>query len=204
MSPTRVLGFASFFLASALLAQAPKPNPAAPARPRAGSVSATNATVDSVIAALYESVSHGNDAEPNWNLMREVFLYTGQLIPPKRPQEDRFTTLDVDGFQERVRKGSAAAKAKGDPTSFFEKEVARQTDCFGNVCQVFSTYEAKRAPSDDKPFVRGINSIQLVNDGRRWWVASVVWDTEKADRPIPPQYLSNAPAAIPQEYLKKN
>jgi len=65
MSPTRVLGFASFFLASALLAQAP-PKPGAPARPRAASAPATNATVDSVIAALYESVSHGNDAEPKW------------------------------------------------------------------------------------------------------------------------------------------
>jgi hypothetical protein len=190
MSHTRVLGFASFFIASALLAQAPKPTPAAPARPRAASVPATNATVDSVIAALYESVSHGNDAEPNWNLMREVFLPVGQLIPPKRPQEDRFTVLDVDGFQERVRKGAAAAKAKGDPTSFFEKEVARQTDCFGNVCQLFSTYEARRDPSDAKPFVSGINSIQLVRDETGWHVASIVWDVERPDNPIPSQYAA--------------
>ena len=180
MFSTRVLGFASFFLASTLFAQAPKPRAAAP--------SGTNATVDTVIAALYQSVSHGNDAEPNWVLMREVFLPVGQLIPPKRPNEDRFTVLDVDGFQDRVRKGSAAAKAKGDPTSFFEKEVSRQTDCFGNVCQIFSTYEARRDPADAKPFVSGINSIQLVRDETGWHIASVVWDVERPDDPIPSQY----------------
>ena len=46
--------------------------------------------------------------------------------------------------------------------------------------------ESRRAPSDEKPLVRGINSIQLVNDGKRWWIASVAWDTEREDNPIPP------------------
>lgn len=165
---------------------------------------ADGSSVDAIVAALYASVSHGEDGQPNFDRMRAIFLQVGMLVPPKDPRSELFTVLDVDGFEERVRKSIAAGKQKGDPTSFFEREAARKTDCFGNVCQVFSTYESRRAPSDEKPFVRGINSIQLVNDGRRWWIASVIWDTEKPDRPIPPQYLPNAPAAIPQEYLKKN
>jgi len=71
--------------------------------------------------------------------------------------------------------------------------LARHLDCFGNVCQAFSTYEGRRAPSDEKPFVSGINSIQVVNDGQRWWVASVVWDTERPNNPIPPEYRKNQP-----------
>ena len=39
----------------------------------------------------------------------------------------------------------------------------------------------------------GINSIQVVNDGQRWWVASVVWDTERPNNPIPPEYRKNQP-----------
>jgi len=143
---------------------------------------------DAILAALYASVSHPDGAEPDWTRMRAIFLPVGMLIPPKRPNEDLFTVLDVDGFRDRVRKGAAAAKARGDSTAFFEKEVARRLDCFGNVCQAFSTYEARRAPSDEKPFASGINSIQLVNDGQRWWVASVVWDTERPGNPIPEQY----------------
>ena len=170
----RALAFAS--LALALAAAAPAQTASKPA---------DGASVDSIVAALYESVSHGPEQEPDWNRMRELFLPVGMLIPPKPAKDDIFTVLDVDGFEARVKKAMAAAKAKGDPTSFFEREVARKTDCFGHICQIFSTYEARRAPSDAKPFVRGINSIQLVGDGRRWWVASVIWDTERPDNPIP-------------------
>ena len=49
--------------------------------------------------------------------------------------------------------------------------------------------------------MRGINSIQLVRDGKRWWIASVVWDTERPDNPIPADYQK---AGVPAEYLKKN
>ena len=195
----KVLATAALVLA--LVPGAPRLSAQSSSRPTS---SPDGASADAIVAALYASVSHDSATEPNWARMRELFLPVGMLIPPKSPRSDMFTVLDVDGFEELVRKSIAAAKQKGEPTSFFEREAARKTDCFGNVCQVFSTYESRRAPSDEKPFVRGINSIQLVNDGRRWWIASVVWDTEKPDRPIPPQYLPNAPATIPQEYLKKN
>ena len=188
MNKTRTLFCVSLLLASALAAQTAKPL-VAPGR--APAAAGDHATVDSAIAALYGSVSHGPDAEPDWKRMRNLFLPVGMLIPPKRPSEDMFTVIDVDGFQERVQKGAAAAKARGEPTAFFEKEVARRTDCFGNVCQVFSTYEARRSPTDEKPFARGINSIQLVRDDAGWHVASVVWDTERPDNPIPPAYQAS-------------
>ena len=169
---------------------------------KAPAPSADGVSVDAIIAALYASVSHPNDGEPNFDRMRAIFLPVGMLIPPKKPQEDLFTVLDVDGFQDRVVKFEATARAKGDPTAFFEKEVARKTDCFGNICQIFSTYESRRAPSDEKPFVRGINSIQLVRDGKRWWIASVIWDTERPDNPIPAP-VTTPESGVPKEYLKK-
>jgi hypothetical protein len=174
--------------------------PKAPGAVRHAASDGDGASVDAILAALYASVSHDEASLPNWERMRNLFLQVGMLIPPKNPRSDLFTVLDVDGFEQRVKESVAGAKQKGDATSFFEKEISRRTDCFGNVCQVFSTYESRRAPSDEKPFVRGINSIQLVNDGQRWWIASVAWDTERADNPIPPQYLPNA---VPSEYIKK-
>jgi hypothetical protein len=163
--------------------------------------SSDGASVDAIVAALYASVSHDASTEPNWERMRAIFLPVGMLIPPKPARDDIFTVLDVDGFEARVQKANAAAKAKGESSSFFEKEIARKSDCFGNICQIFSTYEARRAPSDEKPFVRGINSIQLVRDGKRWWIASVIWDTERPDNLIP---AADAGGAIPPEYKKKN
>jgi len=191
-----VIGLA--FSAGAL-AQAPSR-----ARPRTApeASSADGASVDAIIKGLYESVSHGPDGEPKWKRMRDIFLPVGMLIPPKRASEDIFTVLDVDAYEERTKKWMTTAKAKGESTAFFETEVARKTDCFGNVCQVFSTYASRHSPGDEKPFMRGINSIQLVKDGSRWWVASVVWDSERPDNPIPPQY--DAGAGVPDEYKKKN
>ena len=118
--------------------------PAPPARARRAP-DADGASVDAIIAALYGSVSHDASTEPNWERMRGIFLQIGMLIPPKNPRSDLFTVLDVDGFEQRVKEGMAAAKQKGESTAFFEKEVARRADCFGNVCQIFSTYESRRA-----------------------------------------------------------
>jgi hypothetical protein len=148
------------------------------------------ASVDAIVAALYASVSHGPDAMPDFEKMRTIFLPVGMLVPPKKPNEDIFTTLDVDGFADRVKKSLATRKEKSEPAGFVEREIGRRTDCFGNVCQIFSTYESKNAASDEKPIQRGINSIQVVRDGRRWWIASVIWDVERPDNPIPAQYLA--------------
>ena len=108
---------ASALAVSSLFAQS-----TAPVRPRAtsstgsGPVSPDAASPDAIVKALYESVSHGPDAQPDWKRMRDIFLPVGMLVPPKRPQEDLFTVLDVDNFEERTKKWMSEAKAKGQPT----------------------------------------------------------------------------------------
>jgi hypothetical protein len=37
--------------------------------------------------------------------------------------------------------------------------------------------------------MRGINSFQLFNDGKRWWILSIYWQHESAEHGIPQQYL---------------
>lgn len=177
------IAFVSLLLATGIgTAQSLKRKEAAPP--------ADTVSVDAIVSALYASVSHAAGASPDFDRMRRIFHYVGMLVPPKAPEAADFRVMDVDQFSERYEKSVAARKEKGEPLSgFFEREIARRTDCFGNVCQVFSTYESRRSPSDAAPFERGINSIQLVNDGKRWWIASVVWDAERPANPIPAQYL---------------
>ena len=161
-----------------------------PGRKESTRASSDTASVDAIISALYGSVSHAADASPDFDRMRRIFLYVGMLVPPKAAGAD-FRAMDVDQFAERYEKSVAARKEKGEPPAgFFEREIGRRTDCFGNICQVFSTYESRHAASDATPFQRGINSIQLLRDGNRWLIASVIWDAERPDNPIPGQYLS--------------
>lgn len=62
---------------------------------------------------------------------------------------------------------------------FYEWETAREEHRFGTLAHVWSSYEAGHSP--DGPVIRrGVNSIQLSNDGARWWILSEAWDTVEA------------------------
>ena len=71
---------------------------------------------------------------------------------------------------------------------FYETEAARHADRYGNIEQVFSTYESRHDPKQ-APFARGINSFQLFFDGARWWIVTIFWQPESAENPIPKEFL---------------
>lgn len=65
-------------------------------------------------------------------------------------------------------------------TPFFEVEVARRIDVMGNMAHVWSLYEAYNEPGHATSERRGINSIQLYNDGKAGWrIISMIWDNER-------------------------
>ena len=72
-----------------------------------------------------------------------------------------------------------------------EHEIAQRVDVYGSIANVWSSYESRKTPEDPQ-VVRGINSIQLMNDGKRWWITGAQWQHETAEAPIPPKYLSGA------------
>ncbi len=162
---------------------------AAPTRPPQPPAPPEAVSVDAIIRSLYAAVSHPPNQEPDWAIMRAIFLPAARLIPPARPNGE-FTFLSAEEFITRVSKGIATRREQGKETGFSEREISRKTDCFGNVCQLFSTYESRYTAADLKPFARGINAIQLVRDGNRWWIVNVLWDQEAPDKPIPAGYLT--------------
>jgi hypothetical protein len=81
------------------------------------------------------------------------------------------------------------AEGQLEKEGFFEREIGRHADRYGNVVQVFSSYDSRHAKDNEQPFARGINSIQLHHDGARWWVVSVFWEGESPANPIPAEFL---------------
>jgi hypothetical protein len=75
---------------------------------------------------------------------------------------------------------------------FYEKSVHNDVLAFGQMVTVFSTYESRHQETEAKPFARGINSIQLLKDGGRYWIVDVYWDSERPETPIPAKYLAVA------------
>ena len=43
---------------------------------------------------------------------------------------------------------------------------------------------------DEEFYTRGINSIQLLNDQKRWWVMNVYWNKETEEFPLPKKYCN--------------
>ncbi len=144
------------------------------------------ATIDGILAALYQSISGPAGAERDWARMRSLFVPDARLMPTGRRADGTGVRL-AWSLDEYISRSGPQLKAQG----FFESEIARRIDRFGDVVQVFSTYESRRAATDREPFMRGINSIQLWNDGSRWWVVSILWQNESPRTPIPAEYLGN-------------
>ena len=70
--------------------------------------------------------------------------------------------------------------------AFYEVEIGRRIDLFGNIAHVWSAYEAKNSPDDAAPERRGINSIQLFRDAELGWrIVSMIWDNEREGVEIP-------------------
>lgn len=146
------------------------------------------ASIDAILAALYDVISGEAGKARDWDRFRSLFAPGARLMPIVRLASGK-DTLRVMTPDDYVESGKKRFAEKG----FFEKEVARRVERYGNLVHVFSTYEARERASDEKPFIRGINSVQLLCDGARWYVVSVMWQAETAEFPLPEKYLKSAP-----------
>jgi hypothetical protein len=143
------------------------------------------ASIDAIVTSAYNAISGPAGKKRDWDRERSLYYPGARLIPTAKPGANDGLApqiLDVEGFIARVEPYFAEH-------GFFEKEIARRTEQFGHIAQVWSTYESRHNADDPEPFVRGINSIQLFYDGNRWWIVNIYWQQESAEDPIPEDYL---------------
>ncbi|HYF32411.1 MAG TPA: hypothetical protein VD993_14905 [Chitinophagaceae bacterium] len=141
-------------------------------------------SIEGIIAALYEVISGPAGQKRNWDRLRTLFIPEARLIPTGK-RADGSSGKRVLSVEDYINTSGPFLEKNG----FFEVEIGRRTDQFGNIVHVFSAYASKKTEADEKPFMRGINSIQLWNDGTRWWIVTIFWQNESPDVPIPEQYL---------------
>jgi hypothetical protein len=177
---TRILA-ASLFAVTFSPAVSPQDKSAGPVIPQARP--ADVASIEAIVAAVYDVISGPAGQKRDWDRMRSLFIPGGRLIPVTRSGgESAARVLSVEDY---ITRTAAILEERG----FFEREIASRREAFGHIAHVFSTYESRRDSKDKVPFNRGINSFQLMNDGRRWWIVTVFWEAEGPDVSIPPEYL---------------
>ena len=140
--------------------------------------------MESTLETLYSVISGEKGEKREWELFRYLFKPEAQLISAGKNQEGEviINFMTPDDYITRAGK-------RLEENGFIEKGISNTTETFGLITHVFSTYESYRSKSDEKPFARGINSIQLLNDGNRWWIINIYWNAETSEFPIPEKYL---------------
>lgn len=136
-------------------------------------------SIDSIVKALYSVISGPAGLERNWSRAKSLFIPDIRMIATN-PNKAGQPNVRMISFQEYVDRVAIAVEKQG----FYESEIKRSARQFGNVAQVFSSYQIKHALKGE-PVVMGINALQLYFDGHRWWIASVVWDTDRPGNQLP-------------------
>lgn len=168
-----------FALAFSLLLGAPASAQIAVAPPAAQLADVS--TPEAIVAALYDVISGPAGQQRNWDRLRSLFAAGARMVPSSAGPNAGFRALTPDEY---IARGQKTLLEHG----FHEREIHRTVERFGPVVHVFSTYEARR-DGDTDPFVRGVNSIQLVHDGSRWWILNLAWSAETPEQKLPAKYL---------------
>jgi hypothetical protein len=154
-----------------------------PARKAAVARAEDVGSIDAIVSAVYDVISGPRGRARDWDRMRGLFVPGARLIPCVPRGADGKASIRSLSVEDYIARSGPTLEAKG----FTEKQVARRVDRFGHMAHVFSTYES-RLDGEAGLLARGINSFQLFWDEERWWVVTILWDSESPAQPIPADY----------------
>jgi hypothetical protein len=127
-----------------------------------------------LLKRLYAVISFEEGDEPDWQGLTELFSDHARIT---RVTPEGTDHLDPASFFAMTRN----LVDLGAYTSFYEFEVRRSVERFGDIAQVWSFYETRRNRKARKPLGRGVNSIQLIREKDAWRVLGLLWDETHAD-----------------------
>jgi hypothetical protein len=173
MKKTITMLFLSLIITATAMGQTKEANPA------------DVATLDGIVRAVYDVISGDAGQKRDWDRFRTLFHPQARMIPTDKNLQTNLFGATALTPEDYIKRAGNYLEKEG----FHEQEIGRKTEIYGNIAHVFSAYEGRNKLSDKKPFLRGMNSFQLLNDGKRWWVVTIFWQQETPETPIPKEYL---------------
>ncbi len=138
---------------------------------------------DAIINALYDVISGPHTQNRNWDRFRNLFTKDARMMMVVIHKDSGKLVRTITPEQYIERNGKRLQEI-----GFIEKELNRITETYGAVTHAFSTYASDFTVNGTAMKAKGINSIQLFNDGKRFYIVSVYWDGDNK-LTIPPKYL---------------
>lgn len=140
-------------------------------------------SIESIMSALTEVISGPADEERDWKRFKYLFSEDAKLIPTQKMEsgEVTYNYWTPEEYVEMYQENRGG-------TAFYEQELFRITESFGNIAHCFSTY-AVRTEENGEIERRGINSIQLLKGKDRWYIMNVFWSNKSDNEKLPEKYL---------------
>jgi hypothetical protein len=129
----------------------------------------THLQLDDVMRLFYEVISFEEGQTPDWQYMQGLFSPHARIT---RVTPEGIDYMDLATFRNMAEEMLEV----GAFTSFYEREIARRVDRYGNVTHVASAYETKISPRALDYIERGVNSLQLIWENGGWKIVSLCWD----------------------------
>lgn len=124
-------------------------------------------TVGRVVDEMYASMSFEPGERPDWAVQERIFDRNARLV---RVNDDGVFVFDPRTFRENLE----AMIESGALPSFYEQEVQRQIDEFGDIAHVLSMYEMRTSRGGEL-VARAVKSIQLFKRDDRWLISAMLW-----------------------------
>src|ERR1700722_4751458 len=90
-------------------------------------------SLDSILIAIYDVIS-GPAGDRDWNRFRSLFVPEARLTSAQKSKDGSIFLRDVEGY---VKGAGGYFKTHG----FYEHAIVNRVQKFGNIAQVFSSYE---------------------------------------------------------------
>jgi hypothetical protein len=143
----------------------------------AAAVASANApdltAIDKAVTGVYEVISGPPGQKRDFDRMRAMFA-PGATMKSIGPKGLRGGTVE-----DYIARNSAILEKEG----FTERELGRRVELWGGLATVWSAYDGRTANGSFHE--RGINSFQLVKVDGKWLVASILWQEETPENPLP-------------------
>jgi len=131
------------------------------------------AGIDAAIRGVYEVISGPPGQKRDFDRMRSLFApgATMKAIGPKG--------LHGGSVEDYIARDKDILERDG----FTERELGRRLQVWGGLATAWSSYDGRTANGSFHE--RGINSFELVKIDGKWLIASILWQEETPDNPLP-------------------
>jgi len=133
-------------------------------------------SIDGIVNEVLKLISGEKGVARNWDDFRNLFTPNAQFTVLNHGENgvNNYITYSLEEF---VRIGKKFYENDG----FIEYELKKTVNEYNGIAHVFQSYYAKELDNEEE----GINSFQLIFDGERWWITSLLWTSDRNGIKIP-------------------